>query len=57
MHLLKRALITHLKTDEASTKVFIEYADFAVVFSLKLAAELPKYTAINNDTYKLGDAQ
>ncbi len=55
MHLSKRAQIAHLKADEASTKVPSEYADFADVFSPKLAAELPEHTGINNHAIELGD--
>ncbi len=41
--------------DEAASEVPAEYADFADVFSLKLAAELSKHTEINDYTIKLVD--
>ena len=37
-----------MKVNKASTKVFSKYANFAKVFSLKLAVKLPKLTGINN---------
>ncbi len=37
------------------TKVPSEYADFADVFSLKLAAELPEHTGINDHAIELVD--
>ncbi len=55
MHLAKKAQIAHLKADEAPTKVPSEYADFADVFSPKLAAELPEYTGINDHAIELVD--
>ncbi len=53
MHLSRKTQIAHLKVDEASTKVPSEYADFADIFSPKLAAELLEYTRINNHAIKL----
>ena len=47
MHLSKRVQIAHPKVNEAPTKVASEYADFANIFSSKLAAELLKY-GMNN---------
>ncbi len=41
--------------DEAPTKVPSKYADFADVFSPKLAAKLLEYTGINNHTIELVD--
>ena len=38
------------------TKVLVEYADFAVVFSPDLASELPGHTGINKHSIKLVDA-
>ncbi len=38
-------------------EVFSKYANFADVFSLKLAIELLKHTSINNHTIKLVDDQ
>ncbi len=55
MHPSRRAQITHLRADEAPTKVPSEYADFADVFSPKLATELPEHTEINDHAIKLVD--
>ncbi len=55
MHPSRRAQIAHLKADEAPTEVPSEYADFADVFSPKLAAELLEYTEINNHAIELVD--
>ncbi len=55
MHPLRRAQIAHLKADEAPTKVPSEYADFADVFSPKLAAELSEHTGINDHVIELVD--
>ncbi len=55
MHPSKRAQIAQLKADEAPTKVPSEYADFADVFSPKLATELPEYTGINDHAIELVD--
>ncbi len=55
MHPSRRAQIAHLKADEAPTKVLSKYADFADVFSLKLAAKLLEHTEINNYAIKLVD--
>ena len=55
MHPLKEAQIAHLKADEVSTKVFSKYADFADVFSPKLAIKLSEYIKINNYAIKLVD--
>lgn len=57
MHLLRKARIAHLKTDEALTKVLNKYADFANVFLLKLAVELSKHIGINNYVIELIDDQ
>ncbi len=43
--------------DEAPAKVPNGYADFANVFSPKLAAELPEHTGINDHTIELVDDQ
>ncbi len=53
VHLSRRAQIAHLKVDEAATEVPNEYTDLADVFSLKLAAELPEQTGINDHAIKL----
>ncbi len=55
VHPSKKAQIAHLKADEAPTKVLSEYADFADVYSLKLAAELPEHTGINDHAIELVD--
>ena len=53
LHPLKTAQITYLKVNEAFTKVSNKYADFADVFSPKLAAKLLKHMRINNYAIKL----
>ena len=55
MHPSKKAQIAHLKANEAPTKVSSKYADFADIFSLKLATELLKYMRINDHAIKLVD--
>ncbi len=55
VHPSRRVQIAHLKADEAPTEVPSEYADFADVFSPKLAAELPEHNGINNHAIKLVD--
>ncbi len=55
VHPSRRAQIAHLKANEASTEVPSEYADFADVFSPKLAAELPEHTKINDHAIELVD--
>ncbi len=55
MYPLRRAQIAHLKADEAPTKVSSKYADFADVFSPKLAVELPEHTGINDYAIELMD--
>ncbi len=49
----RRAQIAHLKADEAPSKVSSEYADFADIFSLKLAADLLEHTGIKYYTIEL----
>ncbi len=51
----RRTQIAHLKADEAPTKVPSKYADFANIFSPKLAAELTEHAGINNHAIKLVD--
>ena len=53
MHPLKRAQMAHLKADKAFSKVSSKYTNFANIFLLKLAVELPKHIRINNHTIKL----
>ncbi len=55
MHPSRRAQIAHLKVDKASTKVSSKYADFADIFSPKLAAKLSEHTGINNHAIELVD--
>ncbi len=55
VHPSRRAQIAHLKADEALTKVPSEYADFADVFSPKLAAKLPEHIRINDHAIELVD--
>ncbi len=55
IHPLRRAQIVHRKADEALTEVLSEYADFADVFSPKLAAKLSEHTGINDHAIKLAD--
>ena len=56
MHLSKKAQIAHLKADEAPIEMLSKYADFADVFSLKLATKLLKHK-ISNYAIKLIDHQ
>ena len=42
--------------EEAPTKVFVKYLDFANVFSPDLASELPKHSKINDHAIKLIDS-
>ncbi len=51
----KSGWIAYLKVDEALSEVLGEYADFANVFSPKLAAELPKHIMINDYAIVLVD--
>ena len=44
----RRSQIAHLKEDEAFTEVPSKYADFADVFSSRLATELPEHTGITD---------
>ena len=50
-----RPQISGLIAEEAPTKVFDEYLDFADVFSADLASKLPKHTGINNHAIELVD--
>ena len=53
MHASKRFQIAYLKADKAFTKILSEYANFADVFSLKLATKLSKHIKIKNKTIEL----
>ena len=55
VHLLKKDQLAHPKANETSIKVSSKYADFADIFSPKLAIELPEYTEINDHDIKLVD--
>ncbi len=55
VHPSKKAQITHLKANEATTKVPSEYANFADVFTPKLAIELSEHNEINDHTIELVD--
>ena len=55
VYLSRRPQISGLIAKEAPTKVSDEYADFADVFSLDLAAKLPEHIEINNHAIKLVD--
>lgn len=55
VHPSRRALIAHLKADEALIKILSEYTELADVFLPKLAAELPKHMRINDHAIKLVD--
>ena len=53
----KKALIAHLKADEASSKVPSKYTNFIDIFLPKLTEELLKYMGINNHAIELIDDQ
>ena len=53
----RRPQVSGLIAEEALTKVPAEYSDFADVFSLDLASELPKHTGINDHAIELVDGQ
>ena len=55
IYLSKKALMAHLKVNEAFIKVFSKYTNFAEIFLLKLAVKLLKHTRINNHTIELLD--
>ena len=55
MYPSKKAQIAHIKADKVLTKVLSKYANFADVFSPKLAIELLKYMVINNHAIELVD--
>ena len=48
VHPSRRSQKTSLIAVETPTKLPVEYADFADVFSPDLASKLPKHTGINN---------
>ena len=53
----RRPQISSLIAEEAPTKVLAKYWDFADVFSLDLATELPKYTEINTHAIDLEEGK
>ncbi len=55
MYPSRKIQIAHLEADEAFIKVLSKYVDFVDIFSLKLAAKLPKYTRINDHAIELID--
>lgn len=57
IHLSCKLQIADFIIKEAFTKVFINYSDFANVFSPDLASELPKHTWINNHAIELVKGQ
>ena len=57
MHPSKKAQVANLKVDKALTKVLSKYADFADIFSPKLAADIPEYMEINDHAIELVDDQ
>ena len=52
----RRPQISGLIAEEAYTKVFAKYSNFADVFSPDLAFKLPKHTVINDYTIELVDS-
>ena len=57
VHPFRRSQISGLIAEEAPTKVSAKYSDFADVFSLDLASELPKHTGINDHAIELVKGQ
>ena len=57
IHSSFRSQISSLITKEAPIKVFTKYSNFADVFTLDLAFELPKYTRINDHNIELVNGQ
>ncbi len=53
VHPSRKPQIAHLKADKAPSKVSSKYADFADVFSPKLAAELPEHIGIHDYAIEL----
>ena len=52
-----RPHISGLIAEEASTKIFAKYSDFADVFSPDLASKLPEHTGIKDHAIELVDGQ
>ena len=57
VHPSRRPQISGLIAKEVLTKVPAKYLDFAIVFSLDLAFELPEHTGINDHAIELVDGQ
>ena len=57
IHPSRAAQIAALKQDKAPIKVPPEYADYADIFSINLAMELPKNIDINKHAIKLQDSK
>ena len=57
VHPSRKAQVSDLIAEEASTKVSAKYSDFADVFFPDLMSELPKHTGINDHTIELVDSQ
>ena len=53
----RKPQISSLTAEKAPTKVSAEYSDFANVFTLNLACDLPKHTGINDHAIKLVNGQ
>ena len=57
VHHSRRPQVFGLIAEEASTKISIEYSDFADLFSPDLASKLPKHTGINDHAIELVNRQ
>ena len=57
VHPFCRPQVSGLIAKEASTKVPVEYLDFADVFSPDFTSKLPKHTGINNHAIELVNSQ
>ena len=57
VHSSQKPQISGLIAEETPTKVPAEYLDFADVFSLDLAFELPEHTGINDHAIELVEGQ
>ena len=53
VHPFRRAQVSGLIAEEAFTKVFAQYSDFANIFSPDLVTKLPKHIGINDHAIKL----
>lgn len=57
IYLFWTAQLASLIADKAFIAIFIEYPDFAYMFSFKSDAKLPNYTIINDHLIKLINSQ